>query len=235
MAKETKSGQQHGYREPDITTGDASAYGIEGINNILGTNAESFDEELETAWRTELTTNFYNMAKSVAKYKGFYIARYEAGKKTIDTTTTEADYTSYKGQVTMSAAWVSKAWYGFYQRLRGTKSDTNSTMIWGCQYDQVMRFIGEETEIGHNDRGLAGSLKTSGAVPKDLMKNIYDLEGNYFEWTVEAQNTSKRIFRANAFDNIGSNHNYYSPNQINNYREPNFAGHTYGARATLYL
>lgn len=58
-------------------------------------------------------------------------------------------------------------------------------MIWGCQYDQVIKFMGEEAQTGHIDRNLTTTLALSGQNELDKMKNIYDLEGNLWKVTLE--------------------------------------------------
>ena len=120
------------------------------------------------------------MATSVAKNKGFYISRYEAGK----------NGESKKGQLVLSAtvtewpSYVSSAggWEGLHEEVK--QLDKNKQMIWGCQYDQVVKFIGEDAQIADDYRvSLSGPL-TSGTTELDKMKNIYNLEGNFAEWTL---------------------------------------------------
>ena len=129
----------------------------------------------------QLKSDFTAMAKSVAKNGGFYISRYEVGE----------NGESKKGQQVLTADDVdgsnylgANTWYGLYNTIRNVS--VNKQMIWGCQYDQVIKFIGEEAQIGHSDRSLTTDHALSGQNDLDKMKNIYDLEGNYYEWTAEA-------------------------------------------------
>ena len=137
---------------------------------------------------TQMQSDFNNMAKSVAKYGGFYISRYEVGE----------GGTSFKGQIVSEQV----NWYTLQSRLRKTGAATTSQMIWGSQYDQVIKFIGEEAEVGHSDRNLGDEPALSGNNPDDEMKNIYDLEGNYGEWTAEEDINYKRTVRGGGFDYI---------------------------------
>ena len=81
--------------------------------------------------KKQLNEDYIEMAKSVAKYGGFYIARYEAGGNGV----------SKKNQDVLTAATSSgtnyiegNSWYGLYNILRNeTKVNTNvvkSHMVW---------------------------------------------------------------------------------------------------------
>ena len=63
--------------------------------------------------------------------------------------------------------------------------------------------------IGHTDRNLTASPAISGNNPKDEMQNIYDLEGNYWEWTAEADYTGYRVYRGGNF--YGVSYDYFNP------------------------
>ena len=235
----------YGHREPDTTPdatrGDASSSGIAGIINILGLDevASSY-RTIEEDWEDKLTSNFENMAKSVAKYGGFYIGRYEAGYTTSEIPET---YTSVKGQTVLIASRSSvNMWYGLYKHLNTTMGGTTSTMIWGCQYDQVIKFIGKEAQIGHPNKYLWSSKAigtTSGyepadnTKPLDIMKNIYDLEGNFLETTAQANTTQRRVSRGS----------YCYATANNSFRTASFKGQSYsnstdsfiGSRSALHI
>ena len=182
-----------GYRETDLVTD----YDKDANSTYFETAGMASEKRTASDFLSQLETDFKAMAESVATYGGFYVGRYEAG---YDSST----YTSKKEQVVMNASTTSgkgaTMWYGLYKHLRkaSTESDAlNSQMIWGCQYDQVIKFIGNEAQIGHTDRNLPGTngssdYRASGATPLDIMKNIYDLEGNYYELTAQADSPSNR-------------------------------------------
>ncbi len=114
-----------GYREPANLTntnlGDASSTGITEIKKILNDTTSTTYDEIKDAWLELQQTDFNNMAQSVAKYKGFYISRYEVG----------ANGTSKKGQAVLNAGSDSaNMWYGLYSTIRKTGSSTTSQMIW---------------------------------------------------------------------------------------------------------
>ena len=168
------------------------------------------------------------MAKSVAKNGGFYISRYEVGangdskKNQKVLTATNSDGSDYLGANT---------WYGLYGTIR--KIDENKQMIWGCQYDQVIKFIGEDAQTGHTDRNLTTEFILSGQNPLDKMKNIYDLEGNHYEWTVEASNFDHRSDRGGGRGYLNSNIYRASSHRGSYY--PTQISTVYTSRSIFYL
>ena len=199
-----------GYREPAVVNDDT--------NNKLTID--------------QLKSDFTVMAKSVAKNGGFYISRYEVG----------ANGDSKKGQPVLTAASTgggsgataylgSDMWYGLYNAVNDITN--NQQMLWSCQHDQVIKFIGEEAQIGHNDRNLTNTSNLSGQNGLDRMKNLYDLEGNFKEWTTEALDIDNRVFRGSG---LGSTYNgNFFPASYRGYDVPNNAYYIYSARSTLYL
>ena len=171
--KRDQTYDENSYREPD-TVSDDVFYSI------------TIDQ---------LKSDFTVMAKSVAKNGGFYISRYEVGE----------GGNSKKGQAVLTAEGSdgsnylgANMWYGLYNTIR--KIDENKQMIWGCQYDQVIKFLkerGEAPEIGHTY--IVDSRALSGQNEQDCMKNIYDLEGNHYEWTAEAHSTDYRALRGSIY------------------------------------
>ena len=177
----------------------------------------------------QLKSDFTAMAKSVAKNGGFYISRYEVGvngeskKNQKVLTAAVSDSSDYLGAIT---------WYGLYNTIR--KIDENKQMIWGCQYDQVIKFLkenGEDPEIGHTY--IATGRALSGQNEQDCMKNIYDLEGNHLEWTAEANSTDYRAYRGSNYDvAYGGN---FCPASDRYYTSPTGSNYNNSSRTTLYL
>ena len=179
----------------------------------------------------QLKSDFTTMAKSVAKNGGFYISRYEVG----------ANGDSKKNQQVLTAASSGGSnylgagtWYGLYNTIR--KIEENKQMIWGCQYDQVIKFLkenGEEPEIGHTY--IADSRVLSGQNEQDCMKNIYDLEGNHEEWTAEAYSTNDRALRGSSFNDVARFDHFYPASQRDDNYYPNTSNNYFSSRTTLYL
>ena len=222
--------ENDGNREPAILTGNGSQY--DGNSNYLTILAGMPSGSTTSDFLEQQKSDFTAMATSVAKNGGFYISRYETGK----------DGESKKGQEVLTAASNSSGgylagntWYGLYYNLRNINA--NQQMIWGCQYDQMIKFLvegGEEAYIGHNNRNLAKSPALSGSNNLDKMKNIYDLEGNFSEWTQEANSNNVRVSRGS--DLVSTNTNTFnSVSGRGQYGEPSQAGGTYTSRRTLYI
>ena len=177
----TRNSEDRGINEPASVTGD------------------------EDTLLAEMQNDFNNMAKSVAKYGGFYISRYEIGENA----------ESKKGQTVLSYS-LPTNWYTLQSTSRKTGASTTSQMLWSSQYDQVIKFIGEEAMEGHVDRNIDEDLRETmsgegmteeimlevlkeifeaGNNTLDQMKNIYDLEGNFYEWTAGSWNSDERMVR----------------------------------------
>ena len=146
---------------------------------------------------------FDAMAKSVATYGGFYVGRYETGGFNEDKVVSKPDR-GMKGYGDINSVY----WYKMYRMQKEFAKDSEavaSTMIWGSQYDQVMLFVdGKLDGTGQkafniktysSDRHSGNKATGTGNVIADKVANIYDLEGNMFEWTLEAYDTYYRVDR----------------------------------------
>ena len=199
------------FREPDLVT----SYDVKDTyyKTILG----------ETGTKEQLAQLFADeykaMIESVSKYGGFYIGRYELS---------EAGVQKDKATLTRTN------WYNLYNACRNSKlqaSDKVKTqMIWGCQWDTTMNWLissGAKTsdEVNKDSRSWGNynntsvkaddgttEIKASGTSAKlntgkttfTMANNIYDLAGNYREWTQEACRTFLRADRGGNYDSDGS-------------------------------
>ncbi len=173
------------YREPDLVT----KYDLEEeyYKNILDFKspkdmAEAFTKEYE------------NMLKSIAKYGGFYIGRYELSNEGVQKRKTVLFNTN---------------WYNLYKECAtlNASEKVETRMIWGVQWDLTCDFIskkGEKKSITDsrswgnfldsidNAAVMDGTTKkygegqTTGFSEYWKANNIYDFAGNYVEWTQEA-------------------------------------------------
>lgn len=69
----------------------------------------------------------------------------------------------------------------------------------GTCHDQMLEFVNvkgkyDVTKAGNVEHNFSGNYNT-GNQSTDMSKNIYDLEGNVFEWTTEAFDTGFRVSR----------------------------------------
>ena len=229
--------QNSGLREPDIldhtSYGDWCTTADRGLNLItryvteyIGKNITTEADTIKSGWTNQLKTEFNKMAVSVAKNGGFYIGRYEASLIN-GTTRVVAGATSMSAETSSAGTW-----YGLYQKQKDfiSAGSLKSTMIWGSQYDRVMNWIGDDTKIkdtSGTNRNQDTNRRT-GVMPADKLKNIFDLYGLRFEWTLEAYNTRHRVRRG------GSYSSSISPSYCGNY-DPFYNNASYGSRPSLYI
>ena len=225
--------------EPDEAGNRIDSYTMDFTKRDQTYNTSSYHEPNTVSYdadnsltNDQLKSDFTAMAKSVAKNGGFYISRYEVGE----------GGNSKKGQKVLTAydpANITEddnylganTWYGLYNTIKN--SGANKQMIWGCQYDQVIKFIGEPAQVGHSDRKLTITKALSGQNEQDCMNNIYDLEGNHYEWTAEAAATSARAARGSYYYRA-SDGNFY-PASFSLVNDPTNSSIFYSSRTTLYL
>ena len=188
-----------GLREPAIVTGNSSGTGTNYDNSTSYNNGLFTLDSLKSEYR--------EMALSVAKYGGFYIGRYETS---IDSTTGVASKkspveTGDTAIMPMSADTTSgDKWYGMYSKQK-TFSTTGmqSSMIWGSQYDAMLLWVLTGADASHvtakTNANHSTTVKGTGTKAEDVMNNIYDLEGNLYEWTLEANSTGYRVYRGGSY------------------------------------
>ena len=91
--------------------------------------------------------------------------------------------------------------------------------------------------MGHKNRNIIGSRAISGQNELDKMKNIYDLEGNLREWTLEADSIDQRIYRGGNASVITSSGRHYPASYRNlTTNEPTSSGRIWRKQKyTLFL
>ena len=180
--------------------------------------------------RSTQLTKFKEMAISVAKNGGFYVARYESSL--INNTTRVV-----AGATSMSATTDSaNMWYGLYAKQNSyateneVSSSVKSTMIWGSQYDAIMNWFGDSVATTAGGTNInQDTARRTGSKSTDKINNIFDLYGLRFEWTREVIDTYARAPRGGHYLNISSPSYRYrngDPNKTNDY---------FGSRPTLYI
>ncbi len=203
------------YREPDVVTSyDSNTTYLDQINGILNTSYSSSDD-----FKNALQIEFNEMVRKVNTNKGFWVGRYETSNMS-DSTTTTYDV-SNEIQVGVKKGTTnginSVTWYRMYAQQKSysnlalTQSGVTSSMIWGSQWDQIMIWMrGTRNEsqssyyvinaVGMGNYGVADADDyddTSNPAETGYydVKNIYDLAGNVYDWSLEAYNTSYRVLR----------------------------------------
>ena len=203
------------FREPDIIDADSS-------NSVT---------------ISQLETEFNNMIESVKKYGGFYIGRYETG-----------NLSQEKASIIKNNSDIgNQTWYTMYKKAKGIAVNNNvtSSMIWGSQWDATMRWMynsgnEEKKKYTYNSTGKGNYDSTNenkpiatGTIDKYAINNIYDMAGNVWECTLEADDTYTRIDRGGGY--LYNSNNFPSSNRgIYDYGPTSSYGDG-GFRVTLYI
>ena len=233
-----------GYKEPDILTDrdtdDTAAqagFTATGDKTALKVMAES------------LVQDYSEMIESIAKYKGFYIGRYELSTKTENGVTVGIEQ---KDKVSQTY----RSWYNLYKYSKNIAGSENmqTRMIWGCQWDVTCKWLADHNYDINNSSAWgnysnyntannyaegsekyeagAGEKQSTGSSENWKANNIYDLAGNCKEWTQEARSTIDRGYRGGGFLNDGSG--VPASNRSNNL--PGNSGlRDVASRASLYI
>ena len=176
--KSTSAKEKDGYgvgtesnREPDIISDDNNGDNLYLINNLLKTTYTDSSELGKT-----LQEDYNTIINSISTYHGFYVSRYEISKSSNNTAQSKPDNT-----VLTTETGSANKWYGLYAYGKTyNTSSVGSSMIWGSQYDAIMRWMQKEridvTDIGTSNQTL---------------KNIYDLCDGYYELTLEASGENR--------------------------------------------
>ena len=217
-----KPGNTSDFREPDILTDSfhgcddtedrAKTAGFSSLANMAETMVREYDE----------------IIRSIEKYKGFYIGRYELTANGEKKGATQTDVN----------------WYTLYANCKkwakaGSKVKTR--MIWGLQWDATCNWLensgfsmtnsstwgnySNSTVDGH------GSKQDTGFSESWKANNIYDFAGNCSEWTQEADNTRYRVHRGGVYYNNSS----VVPASSCSLEFPTHTDSYDGTRPTLYI
>ena len=198
-------------REPDILIdteyGDASTIADRGINLLKSELGYSGTEaEILKNFAQDMVDEYLAVFNSIKKYGGFYIGRYEL--------TGTADNPTVQREKDVLTAYTTGAntWYGLKDACNKiVKNDkVESIMIYGNQWDEVMDWLVDtevksDSEVNENSTTWgnysnstvegAGSPQQSGYSDVWSANNIYDLAGNYYDFTQEAHGTNYRVIR----------------------------------------
>ena len=234
--------QNSGFREPDVVT-KAS----EGSDSTSGSEYDAVSTNLQQAgllstatastFKTQLQNEFNEMIKSVKTYGGFYIGRYETGNLNSTKAVVQKNNSDIRSQT----------WYTMYKMCKTIKANDNvaTSMLWGCQWDATLRWMqtSSNSEVANfptNSEGKGNYRGTQGSTDKAIptgsnssysVNNIYDMAGNVFDWTLEANNTNCRVRRGGYCLLTASR----TPASYRGYDVPTRSDNYTGCRSTLYV
>ena len=202
------------YCEPDILAntdnGDANADNLATIKSVFATelgeygiNSGSSDAQVLNAWAQMLVDEYNETYQSIKKYGGFYIGRYEISGSVESPTVVQG------GTVLTADDESAGNWYNLKKACNNVVNNdkVKSEMIYGNQWDRVLNWLvetgaKEQDEVysnssswGNYSEDYSGTPQAAGSNPAWQANNIYDLAGNYFDWTQEANNTYDRVRR----------------------------------------
>ena len=169
-------------------------------SGIWNSSYELSDTRSSSAYYDETdSVEYINMRNSVKKYGGFYIGRYETSKSNKDSIPAVKKVTAGSSDriwTNISPAdmmTVSNNMYADNNTVRGFLS-------YGANFDTVLQWLidsGAKTEAdirvdstswgNYSNNSFTGNIKsgTTGMFEETKANNIYDLAGNYWEWTAE--------------------------------------------------
>lgn len=224
------------FREPDLTT---------SYDNDENAQMAGFKDTLDMA--KSLVNDYEEMIASVGKYGGFYVGRYELTGNLVSPTEISGTPIEFIN------------WYNIYNACKKfTTNEIESRMVWGCQWDMVCKFISEHGDKKNiTDSSTWGNYKTTKVLSSDgsstikasgtsnklntgittftMANKIYDIAGNYWEWTQEVGIGNARATRGGCFEDKGSTYHASRWNSNRNFESPIKTSQYVTSRPTLYI
>ena len=198
----------------------------------------------------EMQNQFEETIKSIEKYGGFWIGRYETGNISQTTPVVQKMNTDISEQT----------WYTMYSKHQriDTSENVKTGMIWGCLWNETLQWLVDTGRLKQDElvvsnswgnyydttfeytwldetivtKSLLSSAKIpSGSTEYTNANNIYDMAGNVYEWSLGGDNSSYRNFYGGYYGEYASREP--ASNRYGQY--PTYGYSRYGFRAFLYI
>ena len=249
------------YREPagltDSTYGDVET-NLKQVNGILNTSYKS-TTSFESALQSQYNEMVKKVEENRGFWVGRYETSSMSDSTTENYIASNRIQVSSKRNTTNGINNVT--WYKMYAQQKiyselALESKTTSSMIWGSQYDQIMIWMKEEKSsdqapsrgkyyvtngAGKGNYGTISGVDDgnssedtpapTGSQDAYSTKNIFDLAGNVFEWSLEANYTNNRVIRGGYYSYTDA-YNPRPDSRFSNYPAGSFSFD--GSRLTLY-
>ena len=239
-----RAGYKSGSLQSMTSYGEANGEGINVKIDGTETGVEESDTTVQEA---------QDMYDSVYRNEGFYIGRYEAGKDGSGNVVVKKGADVYNN-IPWSANGdnmqeTNGTTGGAIELARNFDTANNyttvtSTLCYGVQWDRTLSWIDPEyTGFAKNSEGMGwygnnyeeGNADNKTGIDTEgntnSPKNIYDLAGNVFEWTMESFYTYGRVSRGGFYNNSVSTY----PASVRGGVNLSTSYSLIGFRVTLYL
>ncbi len=153
---------------------------------------------------------FDQMYKSVEKYHGFYVARYEASKGSDGLAKSVKNkypwnnigFSNNRNMTVLTGGAYEAARLAYQNSDDKKAKDPISTLMFGVQFDEIVRWL-KNSYSNLNSEEFAWTdnrkLINTGSNERFKLNNIYDIYDNMMEWTIENYNDNARMTRGNAY------------------------------------
>ena len=246
------------YREPSAVSNYDTSSNLSQVNSILNTSYSS-SEEFGTVLQKQYNEMVEKVKNAGGFWVGRYETSNMETKRVASKrgTTSEIRWVTWYKMYARQSLYSNEVLKNVNTNNQTTKT---SSMIWGSQYDQIMiwmkgeasseqaQSIGKYYITNGVGKGNYGEITIDGNKIEDgndnpsapastgsqetyRVKNIYDLAGNVYEWTLEAYYTSYRVRRGGIYVDA------YTLNTRPDVRisgGPTNIGSGVGSRLTLY-
>ena len=159
---------------------NAEPYIVKG--NIYGDSGDYIEGSTGDLYQK----SFNKMIEQVEKNKGFYISRFEIGNLNNAVNNNEKVVSKANEEDITYQSWIDL--YKVVKKVYD-RDDIATEMIWGCQWDAMLVWFANNSDIYnnvYNSRNIGNysyKLEKTGSNENYCLNNIYDIAGNAFEWT----------------------------------------------------